>query len=151
MLEKFNTPVVQHWIKQLKDVRILGFLVFGVIVLLVSWNTVGVIQANYELQKKIARVQQQNQVSELENTNLKLRNEYYNTEQYLELTARKQFGKAAPGEQVYIIPKDVALAHTVDPSGQAAETEATPEPKPTYQRNFEAWVNFFLHRPNPES
>ncbi len=111
---------------------------------LVSWNTVGVIQTNYDLQKRLSRLEQQNEVYNLENENLKLKNEYYNSDQYLELTARKQFGKAAPGERVYIVPKNVALEHTVElpkPKEQAPEVA---NPKPMYQRNFEAWMDFFF-------
>ena len=151
MFAKIKKSRIYSLLKSLKDVRAVGLLVFGVLVLLVSWSGVNVIQTNYDLQKQISKLEQQNQVQELENNNLKLRNQYYNTDQYLELAARQQFGKALPGEKLILVPKSVALAQTVDlpsPNKQAADK---PKPhKPTYQKNFEAWVDFFMHRVSPE-
>src|SRR3989344_5022829 len=97
--------------RNLRDVRFLGFMIFGVMVLLASWSGVTVIETNYELQKQIARLDQQNQVHQLTNTNLKLQNEYYNTDTFLELTARKQLGKGAPGQKLILVPKSVALTY----------------------------------------
>src|SRR5437667_142896 len=71
--------------RQLRDVRVLGLVIFGGLVLLVSWSGIQVIQTNYDLQKQISKLQQQNQVQELENNNLQLTNQYFNTDQYLEL------------------------------------------------------------------
>jgi cell division protein FtsB len=149
MFEKLKRYQNHPWVNQLKDVRVLGLLAFVVIVVLVSWSGVNVIQTNFNLEKQVSKLQQQNQVAQLENNNLKLQNEYYNTDTYVELTARKQFGKGAPGETEVIIPKSVALAHTValPELGQKSTAKAVPA-KSTYQQNFEAWMNFFLHRQN---
>ena len=97
MLEKIQT--IQHHAitQQLRDVRVLGFLVFGVMVLLVSWSGVGVIESNYELEKQVAKLEQQNKVSQFENENQKLQNQYLATDEYIDMTARKQFSKALPG------------------------------------------------------
>jgi len=147
MLEKLKQYQNHPWVNQLKDVRVLGLLVFVVIVVLVSYSGVNVIQTNFNLEKQVSKLQQQNQVNQLENNNLKLQNEYYNTDTYAELTARKQFGKAAPGETEVIVPKSVALAHTVDLPDLSQKQAAKVAPaKSTYQQNFEAWMNFFLHR-----
>ena len=146
MIEKLKAAASSHWVRDMRDIRVVAFMAVGIIMMLFSWSIVGVIQTNYELQKKIAELEQRNQVYELEKTNLKLKNEYYNTSQYLELTARKAFGRAAPGERVYIVPESVALKHTVPmPEEQKAE-EKTEDIKPAYQRYFEAWADFFLHR-----
>ncbi len=147
MLEKIKSSKYYFYGSQLRDVRVLGLAFFGVLVLLVSWSGIQVIQTNYDLQKQISKLQQQNQVSQLENNNLHLRNQYYNTDQYLELTARKQFGKAAPGETVLLVPKTVALAHAKEIPKPDTQTKEKPiTHKPTYQRNFEAWMDFLLHR-----
>ena len=147
MFEKIKQYQNHPWVTQLKDVRVLGLLTFTVIVVLVSWSGVNVIQTNFNLEKQVSQLQQQSQVSQLENNNLKLQNEYYNTDTYLELTARKQFGKVAPGETEVIIPKTVALAHTVDIPGVEQKTAAKAVPaKSKYQQDFEDWMNFFLHR-----
>lgn len=147
MLEKIKKNRKHPVVEQLKDVRVIGLLVFGVIVLLVSWSGVGAIQSNFVLQKQVARLQQQNKISELENTNLKLKNQYFNTDQYLELQARRQFGKAAPGETLVIVPKSVALAHSVEIKTDQKPVKVDQKlEKPAYQKNFEAWMQFFFHR-----
>lgn len=146
VIEKLKTIIKDPRIQQFRDIRYVGFCVFGVMVLLVSWSGVGVIQANYKLQQQISALQQQNDVLELKNKNLKLGNEYYKTDQYLELQARKQFGKAAPGETVLLVPNKIALAHTVEPPKEKAGASAHVVHKSVYQRNFEAWVDFLFHQ-----
>lgn len=147
MFEKIKKFRDHPYYEQLKDVRVIGLLVFGVIVLLVTWSGLGAIQSNFVLQKQIARLQQENKVKELENTNLRLKNQYYTTDQYLELQARRQFGRAAPGETLVIVPRAVALSRTSEIADDINEAETTPKPqKPSYQVNFEAWMEFFFHR-----
>ncbi len=145
MQEKLKQTLKHPYATALNDTRVLGLLVFGVIALLVTWSGVKSIQTNYELQKEISEITQQNSVKKLENDNLKLRNQYYKTDQYLELSARRNFGKAAPGEKVFIVPKSVALASTIDlPEQSKPKTKA--DNRPGYQKNLEAWFNFFFHR-----
>lgn len=147
MLEKIKQYSKHPFLQQLRDVRFLGFLVFGVLVLLASWSGVTVIETNYDLQKQISQIDQQNQVQQLTNNNLKLQNEYYNTDTYLELTVRKQFGKGAPGEQLLLVPKDVALAHAKElPTSQMQTVAKKQTNPPTYRKNFDAWMNFLFHR-----
>jgi cell division protein FtsB len=131
---------------KLTDIRFVGQIVFVVIVLLISWSGVKSIQTNYGLQKQITGLKQQNELQRLKNENLNLQNDYYNTDQYLEVAARQNFGLAAPGETVLIVPKSVALANTVDTTPNQDETAQAKQP--SYQRNFQSWVDFFLHRQN---
>ena len=147
MLEKIKNIDYKPYVKQLRDVRVLGLLVFVFLVLLVSWSGVKVIQTNYELEKRISKLQQEVEVLALENANQKLRNQYYETDQFLELAARRQFGRAAPGEKLILVPQQVALAQTVDLPNQSQPPKAAPTDPPRYQKNFEAWINFFLRRP----
>jgi cell division protein FtsB len=148
MLDKIKNYPNYPDLRRLQDVRVLGLVMFVGITLLVSWSTISAIQTNYSLQKQISALQQQNQVLELRNNNQKLANQYYNTNQFLELAARRQFGKAAPNEKLLLVPKTVALAHTVDTKSAAAKTATTPSHTSTYQRNFQAWMDFFQHRLN---
>jgi cell division protein FtsB len=145
MLKKIKIAYGDPRVQQLRDVRVVGLIVFAIIVLLVTWSSVSVIQTNYVLQKQITQLDEQNRIQQLENDNQKLRNQYFNTDQYLELQARRQFGKAAPGETLVIIPKDVALSK-LQPIPEANEDTTQQPNKPTYQKNFEAWRDFFLHR-----
>jgi cell division protein FtsB len=147
VFEKIKKYRKHPYVDHLKDVRFIGLVVFGVIVLLVTWSSLDAIQSNYELQKQVTKLEQQNELHKLDNANLKLKNEYYNTEQYLELTARRQFGVAAPGEKVLLIPKEVALAHSTDlPKPDQQKIVEEDDRKPWYQHNFEAWMDFLFHR-----
>jgi len=134
------------WIGYLKDLRVVGLLLFLVIMLMVSWSSVKAIETNYGLQKQIAALKQENAVKRLANENLKLENKYYESSQYLELAARRDFGLAAPGETVLNVPRSVALSFTVD-LPKEEESKPQPEPEePAYQRNFQAWLDFLFHR-----
>lgn len=136
-----------YYLKRFNDIRFVGQVVFVVIVLLISWSGIKTIQTNYGLQKQISSLKQQNDLQKLQNDNLELQNEYYNSSQYLDISARQNFGLAAPGEKLVVVPEKVALAHTVDVNTSPKKETAT-DKKPVYQRNFESWVNFFLHRQN---
>lgn len=139
-------------IQQLQDTRALGLVIFGVIAIMVTISGVKSVQTNYSLQKQIATLDQQNKVQELINKNLQLQNDYLNTNQYLELSARQNFGLGAPGEHELLVPKNVALAHTVN-LGQnqtATKTSNTSDNRSSYQRNWQDWISFFLHRPSSD-
>ena len=133
------------YVNRLSDVRFAGQVVFVVIILLISWSGIKSIQTNYTLQKEISELNQKNTNQQLENNNLALQNEYYKSRQYLELSARQNFGLAAQGEKVIIVPKNVALKHVADlPEEKLSDI---PQPKQTFlQRNINSWIDFFLHR-----
>ena len=143
-IENYKEKLI-HYAHRLGDVRFVGQLVFAVLVLLVTWSGIKSIQTNYGLQKQISGLSQQNSIQQLQNNNLQLQNEYLNSNQYLELAARLNFGLAAPGEKEVVVPESVALAYTTD-----LPSTAKPAPgdlqQPRYQKNFESWVNFFMHR-----
>lgn len=129
--------------KMLSDTRVLSLLAFGIVALLVTWSGVKVVALNYELDKKIAIAKQRNEVEKLRNENLKLKNTYYQTNQFLELSARRQFGKAASGEKLYIVPEKVAVARTVDPPKQQnTTTQAVVKSK--FRQNIDAWSKFLF-------
>ena len=135
---------IDYYARRMTDVRFLGQALFVVLVLLISWSGIKAIQTNYGLQKQISALRQQNSVIKLQNDNLELKNRYYNSDQYLELSARQNFGLAAPGEKELIVPRSVALSYTVDlPSDEPGGAGSN---QPVYQRNFESWIDFFLHR-----
>ncbi len=145
MQTKRYLQISNRFLRRLNDTRFAGQVVFVIIVLLISWSGVKSIQANYNLQKQITALKQQNQLQKLQNDNLALQNQYYNSNQFLELSARQNFGLAAPGEQEIVVPHSVALAYTVKlPSVNDANSAQAHQP--AYQRNFQSWIDFFLHR-----
>ena len=131
----------------IKDTRLIGLAVFLVIVLLVTWSGLKTVQTNYGLQKQLAKIQQQNQVQKLKNQNLALQNNYYNTNQFLELSARQNLGLAEQGETEIIIPKGVALKQLIALPGESINAENVAVVNKSYwQNNFQSWTNFFMHR-----
>lgn len=135
---------IKRVIELLKDVRVIGLLAFGAIAILVTWSGISVLQQNFALQQQIVQIEQEIAIQELENRNLELRNEYFNTDQYLELQARRQFGLAAPGETVLLVPERVALENSSPPLERAAQIIPSAEDRPFYQENIEAWFDFLL-------
>ena len=132
-------------VQRLGDLRFTGQLVFAVIVILITWSGLKSIQTNYGLQKQIATLKQQIAIQRLQNNNLSLQNDYYNSNQYLDVAARQNFGLAAPGEKEVIVPASVAMAYTVNLPTPTDQLTAGVQ-QPGYQKNVESWVNFFLHR-----
>lgn len=124
------------------DVRLVALAVVGFIALSVFWNGAKIIQQNFELTQKVAQIKKENEILELENRNKELQNQYLATDEFAELTARRVFGKASPGESVYIVPEEVALASLSEPvESEVTENEID---KPQYQKNIEAWINIYF-------
>lgn len=144
MLEKLkpHQEKLSSFVQAFQDVRAIGLVTFLVIALLITWSGVKVIETNYGLQRSIAQLRQEIEVQKLENRNLELQNEFYGTDEYLELEARKNFGLAAPGETVLVVPKHVALAQiTPQKDGDPKKTSENQQ-----RSNFDAWIDFFFHR-----
>jgi cell division protein FtsB len=134
-----------YYSQKLGDVRFVGQIVFAIIVLLITWSGIKSIQTNYGLQKQISTLKQQNTLQQLQNDNLALQNQYFDSNQYLELAARQDFALAAPGEKEIIVPESIALAYTTN-LPTLANTAASAPKTPGYQKNIQSWVDFFLHR-----
>jgi cell division protein FtsB len=129
--------------KGLDDPRLLGLVLLAFIGLSVVWNGARVVQQNYGLLKKITVLEEENRILELENSNKKIQIEYFKTPEFAELKARRVNGKASPGEKVYIITNDTAVKSLSTPEVEIVATDSEIE-KPTYQKNFEAWMDFFF-------
>ena len=135
----------KQYVRSLRDVRNLSLAIFIGMVLLVTYSSARAIQTNYALQKQLEQIREENEVSKLENATIKLRNQYYNTPQYLEVSARQNLGLASPGETVLLVPKESALKNTVA-MPKKASSDSTARDLPAWQQNLRDWTNFFLHR-----
>ncbi len=144
-IKTYQDKIIEE-IHVFQDVRALGIVAFLVITLLISWSGVKVIETNYGLQKEIATMQQETAVQRLQNQNLELENQYFETDEYLELEARRNFGLAAPGETVLVVPKDVALKNITTTNTTTASGEAKPSEQPTWKQNVDAWMKFLLNK-----
>lgn len=148
MPDKIKNVLTSPRTKQLVDIRNIGLYIFGIVVVAIAWSGAKTVQNNYELQKKIAALKQENAVIYLQNSNTYLQNQYYKTDEYLELSARQNLGLAAPGEQVKLVPKDTALKY-IDPKlgqVQSNNEQKAADKRPGYVKNLEAWRDFLLGR-----
>ena len=146
MFRKIKTVLLDYVVPNMRDARFLGLITLTVLVVLTSWSGVRIVEVNYELQKEIAGLEAKNQVRQLENDNLKLKNLYLNTDTYLELTARQQFGKGGKDEKLILVPKEIALAKAPNLPEKASPQVVGEKNIPAYIQNLRAWRNFFLHR-----
>lgn len=126
------------------DPRLFGLVLLAFIGLSVVWNGARVVQQNYTLLQKVAVLEEENRILELENSNKKIQNQYYETSEFAELKARRVNGKAAPGETVYIVTEETALKALKTPEESAESLEVAQSTKPKYQQNFELWMDFFF-------
>jgi len=106
-----------------------------VIVAVLVWimSTIQVLNNNYNLQRQVDNAVLDNQVTELENENLRLEQMYYQTDEYLELSARSLLGKAQPGEHMVILPR---IKHG---ASEAADGRAVVE-----KSNLDQWLDFLF-------
>lgn len=132
-------------LRQLTDPRNVGVYIFAAIVLAIAWSGARTLQTNYGLQQKVSTIRQQNAVLQLQNENTALQNQYFQTDDYLEIAARQDLGLAAPGEKVLLVPKSVALKY-VDQSTIKKPTSTTADNRSKYVKNIEAWRDFLLGR-----
>ena|SRR5579862_8768373 len=145
MFSKIQNFLRSKQARQLADVRNIALYIFGIVVLAIAWSGAKTVQDNYELQKQITTLQQQNSLLSLENGNTYLQNQFYQTNEYLELSARQNLGLAAPGEQVLLIPQNVAMKY-VDPSLDMTKSNSqnAVDNRPKYAKNLEDWRDFLL-------
>lgn len=106
------------------------------------WGTVTTLQKNFTLQQQVDELDQQVQISEIQNDNLKFQQQYYKSNEYLELAAREKLNKAAPGEKLILLPE----SPTARPMDPVSVSEADIEPS-----NFEQWMRFFFGRNGSQS
>lgn len=147
MIDKIKNwfePIVKR-ISRFFELRFAGQAVFIVIILLITWSGIGAIQSNYKLQEQLNELNQQNELANLQNENIALQNEYYQSNGYLELSARENLGLALPGETELLVPDNVALSYTVP---QPATSTGIVKNPTKSQQDFAAWVDFFMHRNN---
>jgi len=126
--------------KRLKALATLNNAVLVVALLIAStwvWSTIEAIQHNFTLQQKVDALSQEIAVGDLQNKTLELQRSYYNSDQYLELSARERLGLAMPGEKMLILP-----TNTVKPLDQTQPvvTEATIADR----SNFAQWMYFLF-------
>lgn len=111
-------------------------LVAMVIVVASIWNTMLTLQKNFLLQQQVNTLEQEIMISQLEVDTLKLQQQYLQSPEYQELTAREKLGKASPGESVINLPP-------LPPEPETKQETFVPTDQLS---NFQKWMRFFFGR-----
>lgn len=101
------------------------------------WGTVGTLNRNFQLQQQVDQLDQQIELSKLQNQNLSYQKNYFSSSEYLELSSRELLGKVAPGEKVIILPDS---SNITDKKTTTTKMPVSTE-KPS---NFTQWMQFFF-------
>jgi cell division protein FtsB len=129
---------IQHLLHQLRPyVRLnnVTLVVAALVALSWLWGTVTTLQKNFVLQQEVDALDQQIQIAEIESATLGFQQQYYRSNEYLELQARAKLNKALPGEKLVILP----LTPRPAPTPVKAPIAATTAPS-----NFQQWMRFLF-------
>ncbi len=119
-----------------------GIYIIAIMSFSVAWAGTKAIQRNYQLMKQVSVLEQEAEIARQRVENQKLQNEYYASEAYLELAARRQLNRAAPGEKLMIIPKSIARSKVPQYVEKQSDTGRSLETLP----NWQAWLQFLSGR-----
>lgn len=143
MFEKIKNTLTSKTFRSYFSLGAMGVYLIAVVSLSVAWASTKAIQRNYQLMKEISVLEQEADIAKQKVANQKLENEYYKSDSFLELAARSQLNKAAPGEKLMIVPKEVALAKL--PAGSDKIDEVVDIAKEKLP-NWQAWLQFLTGR-----
>lgn len=116
-------------------------ILLSIPVLLLVWlfGSISSLTRNWSLQQEIVEKETEKAYLELQVENYELENQYYASEEYQELSARKLQNKKLAGETLVYLPKNSELA-------KSKHKEATTEEKiiKNERSNFDQWMNFLF-------
>ncbi|MDL2327670.1 hypothetical protein LJC64_03325 [Ruminococcaceae bacterium OttesenSCG-928-A11] len=113
--------------------HVITAVIIGVVCLLV-FMIVRTLEQNYQSESYIKESNLENEIQEIENENLALQQEYYKSDEFLELSARRA-NKALPGEHLVILPE------TDEKEKVNVGVASTPVDE---RSNIEKWLEFLF-------
>lgn len=138
---------VKHYTQKVLsiDSRTIGLIAVLLVALSVTYGSAKIIHKNYGLEQQITELRNKNALQEQINANQKLKNQYYTTDDYLDIAARRFFNKAAPGETLVLVPEKTALSYTTPPpEALSGEDDAS---TPEFIQNWRIWLDFLSGEP----
>ncbi len=96
------------------------------------WGSLGMMQRNYKLQKRLDDKERELMIAQLSVDKARLEQRYYQTVEYQELAVRERLNLALPGEHLLILP----------PNSEEAQQEEKETIEEVPLSNFQQWVNF---------
>ena len=121
------------------------FVAFLLIALMITSATIEQIDRNHQLEALVGEHSRQQAFLEQQIANQELENQFYQTDYYLELEARRQFGLVAKGESLIILQRRQI-------NDRLANWDGSPDPPPAgvTPSNWQLWWQFFWGRdPQP--
>ena len=113
-------------------------LVVAVLMCLVwTYQSIMAMSRNWELSERLIAAKKELELVSVEVEAAELENDYYRTDEYQELLARKFLDKQMAGEKMVILSENSEEAKN---KHKKSETEV---PEKTYS-NFEKWMNFLF-------
>ncbi len=105
-----------------------------------AWGTIAQMQTNFAAQKAVDDQRRELQLTELEVATLQYQQNYYKSDEYKELSARKDLGLVLPGEKVLALPANSQAVKDADAAdAKRGSTQAT---QAATGSNLEQWLQF---------
>ena len=139
LMEKLKTQLrrLSYFTKKdfltIHNVATVGAIILG---LVFTYNAVTATTRNWQLEQKLKERTLESAKLEIEVETLTLEKQYYNTEEYQEIMARKKQNKMLPGETMVILPNNSEKA-----KNKYSESDNKAEKK---RSNFEEWLDFLF-------
>ncbi len=131
----------RYWLKHdLFSLRLVVLVLAIAICLAFSWGAISAMSRNWALAQELINRQHELALLELEVDTLELENEYYLSDEYQELAARKYRNKKLPGETMIYLP---ANSETAKNKHKTANTNQAEFELENYS-NFQQWMQFLF-------
>lgn len=115
-------------------------LVVAIVLCLVwTYQTIAAMSRNWELSERLTAERKQLELASLEVEMTELENEYYRTDEYQELMARRNLDKKTAGENMVVMPENSDAAK----NKHAEEVKTVAVEEPEYS-NFEKWMMYLF-------
>lgn len=122
-----------------------GFFTVENVVLLLSialclmwtFQSIESMTRNWELSERLGDERRTLEILKIETQMAELENEYYRSDEYQELLARKSANKQLPGEHMVVMPENTEVAKNKHKKNDSGEKEKT-------YSNFEKWSMYLF-------
>ena len=115
-------------------------LIVAIVLCLVwTYQSVVAMSRNWELSEKLSAKRKELELTTLEVETAELTNQYYASDEYQELLARKNLDKQLPGEHMVVLPENSEAAKNKHKGTKEVNTVDEAE-----QSNFEKWMMYLF-------
>ena len=124
-----------YWLKH-------DLLVFDNVIIIVAagfclawtWGSIAAMSRNWSLSQEVLERQREKSLLELEVETLELENEYYSSNEYQEIAARKYQGKKLAGETMIYLPANSEEAKSKNVATAKEEDQAETDERTNFQQ-----------------